>query len=196
MRLLLLVLLVLAEAAAAAVPQEARRYQRDLVAAARLVWGLEAPVATFAGQIHQESAWRADARSAYAMGLAQFTPATADWIGEMFPDLAERQPYNPAWALRALVRYDRWLWERLTGATACDRMAFALAAYNGGLGWVQRERRAAREAGTASDRWFGAVALHCLRARWACAENRDYPAKILYRHQRLYASWGPMTGCA
>lgn len=182
-------------AAYAEIPRAAHQHHRALVANARLVWGLDAPVATFAGQIHQESAWRADASSPYAGGLAQFTPATSDWIGGVFPELAERQPFNPSWAMRALVRYDRWLWERNTAASACDRMAFALVAYNGGEGWLRREQRAAREAGTAPDRWFAAVALYCLRGQAACVESRAYPAVILRRHQQLYAGWGPMTVC-
>ena len=177
------------------IPRAAYQHQRALIHNARLAWGLDAPIATFAGQIHQESRWRPDARSLYAGGLAQFTPSTADWIGGVFPELAERQPFNPAWALRALVRYDRWLWERNPAASACDRMAFALASYNGGEGWLRREQRAAQAAGTAPDRWFGAVALHCLRSREACAENRAYPAVILQRHQRLYSIWGALTPC-
>lgn len=180
---------------AADIPRDAAQYRRALTANARFVWGIDAPIATFAGQVHQESGWRHDARSIYAGGLAQFTPATADWIGGVFPELAERQPFNPAWALRALVRYDKYLFERNPAATDCDRMAFALSAYNGGEGWLRREQRAAQAAGTRSDRWFGAVALHCLRAQWACAENRSYPALILHRHQKLYASWGPLTEC-
>jgi soluble lytic murein transglycosylase-like protein len=180
---------------ASEIPRAAQQYHRPLVANARAVWGLNAPVATFAGQIHQESGWRPDARSPYAGGLAQFTPSTAEWIGGVFPDLAERQPFNPGWALRALVRYDRYLWERNPASSACDRMAFALAAYNGGEGWLRREQRIAQAAGAAPDRWFGAVALRCARAEWACAENRAYPAVILMRHQRLYAAWGPMTAC-
>jgi soluble lytic murein transglycosylase-like protein len=82
-------------AAAAEIPRAAAQYQRALTANVRLVWGLDAPVATFAGQVHQESGWKPDARSPYAGGLAQFTPATAEWIGGVFPDLAERQPFNP-----------------------------------------------------------------------------------------------------
>lgn len=177
------------------IPRAAQQYRHALTANARLAWGMSAPIATFAGQVHQESGWRPDARSPYAGGLAQFTPATADWIGGVFPELAERQPFNPAWALRALVRYDRWLWERNPAATHCDRMAFALSAYNGGEGWLRREQRAAEKNGTRGDRWFGAVALHCLRAGWACEENRSYPALILHRHQRRYASWGLTTDC-
>ncbi len=93
------------------------------------------------------------------------------------------------------MRYDRYLWERNPAASACDRIAFALAAYNGGEGWLRREQRAARAAGAAPDRWFAAVALHCLRARAMCEENRAYPAAILHRLQALYAAWGPVTPC-
>ena len=176
------------------IPHEAARYQRDLVRNARLVWGMDAPIATFAGQVHQESWWKNGARSAYAGGLAQFTPDTADWIGGVFPDLAERQPYNPAWALRALVRYDHYLWERVPAtAPPCDRMAFVLSAYNGGEGWVQRDRKVARAAGADVSRWFGNVErFNAGRAPAMFAENRGYPRSILLRWEPLYAAagWG------
>ncbi|MDW9328117.1 transglycosylase SLT domain-containing protein, partial [Escherichia coli] len=65
-------------------------------------------------QLHQESGWRPDAVSpAGAQGLAQFMPATADWISQLMPGLNSREPFNPAWAIRALVSYDRWLWQRV-----------------------------------------------------------------------------------
>lgn len=47
---------------AAQVPTAALRYRADLIRSSRSVWGMDAPVATFAGQIHQESQWRANAR--------------------------------------------------------------------------------------------------------------------------------------
>lgn len=63
---------------AASIPVEARQYQRELTRNARAVWGLNAPVSTFAAQIHQESQWNARARSPVgAQGLAQFMPTTA-----------------------------------------------------------------------------------------------------------------------
>lgn len=66
---------------AVSIPVEARQYQRELTRNARAVWGLNAPVSTFAAQIHQESQWNARARSPVgAQGLAQFMPATASWI--------------------------------------------------------------------------------------------------------------------
>lgn len=181
--------------APAPVPRQALAYRDDLLRSARALWGLGAPVATFGAQIHQESSWREDARSPYAHGLAQFTPATAEWIGSVYPELAERAPYNPAWALRALVRYNRHIWERTTAATPCDRMAKVLAAYNGGPGWIGREERAAAAAGADPARWWGQVEHHCLRADWACRENRHYPRRILLELEVRYRPWGPGTDC-
>lgn len=325
------------------VPLGAAKFQRPLTANARMVWGLSAPIATFAAQIHQESAWRPDAQSPYAQGLAQFTPDTAKWIAGLYTDLEGADVWNPAWALLALVRYDRWLWERLGhAANECERMAMVLASYNGGLGHVNRETRACKAAGAVScpssssnpqtlamvvgesfpglpvggrggnlgagairvsfsekvivgtdsdvgsivlrlghalqvawrkvrsifvdvvdengsaqsgaknllgnkamhisngavdragripveqensaiepqsgveqdrpqsfvvvadkdsgthcgcdsTRWFGNVENICLRASWACRENREYPKRILYRHAPLYQAWGPSS---
>jgi len=188
-------MLLAPRASAQDIPRAAHQYQRALTSNARVVWGLNAPVATFAGQVHQESAWRASAQSPFASGLAQFTPATADWIGDVYPDLANPQPFNPAWALRALVRYDRWLWDRNVAATDCDRIAFTLVSYNGGEGWLRKEQARAAAKGADRLRWFGHVEQWCLRSAANCAENRDYPRKILKRHQALYASWGPAVSC-
>lgn len=191
---LLLLLLVLASPAAGQIPPDAAQYRRPLTGQARQVWGLDAPIATFAAQIHQESAWRPDARSKYAGGLAQFTPDTADWIGSLYPELTRGDVMNPAWALSALVRYDKFLWGKNDGAeTGCDRMAFALVAYNGGQGNVQREKNLARLAGKAPGRWWGSVELYCQRRPDACTESRGYPRRILRVLEPNYARWGPRS---
>lgn len=193
---LLALLLVLVPATAAAqVPDGARHYQRDLVRNARAVWGLDAPIATFAAQIHQESGWRPDVSSKYAHGLAQFTPATADWIGGAYSDVGAADPFNPSWALRALVRYDKHLYDRNTGASECDRWAFTLSAYNGGQGWVVRDRKLAAAAGADPQRWWGHVERYSGRAKWAITENRGYPRRILLVLQPRYAAWGPAIDC-
>lgn len=101
-----------------------------------MVWGLDAPISTFAGQIHQESGWRADVTSPVgASGLAQFMPATAGWISGLHISLQDNEPTNPTWAIRALVEYDKWLYERVpVSANHCEQMAFVLSSYNGGIG--------------------------------------------------------------
>lgn len=189
-------------ASGAEVPAAAAKYRRNLTRNAHMIWGLDAPVATFGAQIHQESGWRPDARSAYAYGLSQFTPGTAAWIGTLDPVLAGGDAGNPVWALRALVRYDRWLWDRTTvaaAATPCDRMAFALSAYNGGIGYVGREQRLAAASGLAPDRWWQNVELTCVKSRadWACEENRGYPRRILLVIEPAYvrAGWGLGVRC-
>jgi soluble lytic murein transglycosylase-like protein len=175
-------------------PRDAQRHRRDLVRNARLVWGLDAPVATFAAQIHQESRWRSDAVSPVgAKGMAQFMPATARWISGAYPALADNQPTNPIWALRALVTYDRHLWERVTATDKCNRMAMTLASYNGGLGWVWRDQKLAAAQGADSARWFDQVErFNAGRHAAAFRENRGYPRLILRTYEPRYAAagWG------
>lgn len=191
---LLLILASLAPASAAdAVPLQANQYQRTLTREAMRVWGLDAPIARLAGQIHQESAWNAQAKSKYASGLAQFTPDTATWIAQTYPkDFPDGwvAPYSPAWALRAVAVYDRHLYDRTKGHTDCDRWWFTLRSYNGGAGHIAAE---ARHADDPLDR--AAVDAVCGTARRSvkhCAENTGYPKKILLRWEPLYydAGWG------
>ena len=182
-------------ACAQEIPAAAHRYRADLTRNARAVWGIDAPTSTFAGQVHQESLWRPDAVSAAgAQGIAQFMPGTSAWIGKAYPELAVRAPMNPAWGLRAMVIYDRHLWERLDDAAApCERMAMTLASYNGGLGWVRRDQRLAAAQGADRSRWFGEVErFNAGRNAAAFRENRGYPRLILRHHEPIYvaAGWG------
>jgi soluble lytic murein transglycosylase-like protein len=197
--LALLVAVLPALAFAQEPPRAAMKYRADLVRSARLVWGLDAPVAVMAAQVHQESGWRPDARSAYAHGLAQFTPDTAEWIAGQDAALAGADTGNPVWALRALARYNKWLHDRVTpaagnsDAAACDRWWAVLRSYNGGLGHWRRE---ARLAAPSTDR--GAIDAQCGRASRHvshCRENLAYPRLILTKWQPLYASWGPGVKC-
>lgn len=189
-------LLGLVAITAFAYPRQALQYRRALIGNAHQVWGLDAPIATFAGQIHQESAWKETAQSPYAKGLAQFTDSTAAWISKLYPnELGSNQPFSPSWALRALVRYDRLLWGNVKAATGCDRWAMTLSAYNGGSGWLRRDQRLAASDGKDPTRWWGHVELYSNRAGWAFDENRGYPRRILLKLQYLYGTWGPVTEC-
>lgn len=177
---------------AAEPPTAALRYRSDVIRSARVDWGLNAPVADLAAQLHQESGWNPVARSPVgAEGLAQFMPSTADWIAGLMPHLAAREPWNPGWAIRALVSYDRWLWQRVAVPDGCERMAMTLSAYNGGLGWVNRDRRLARLRGLDDARWFGAVeTVNAGRSAANWRENRHYPQRILHTLAPRYLSWG------
>ena len=179
--------------ARAQVPQAAQQHRALLVRTAHAAWGLDAPVAVFAAQVHQESAWRPDAVSRVgAQGLAQFMPATSRWIAGIDPALAAQQPFSPAWALRALVIYDRWLYDRTPAHyTPRERMHVALRAYNGGLGHWQAEAAATGAARPT----LAQVDAACGKARRAavhCAENLGYPHRILVLIQPRYAAWGPV----
>lgn len=180
------------QARAAQPPQAALQYRADVIRNARLEWGMSAPVADFAAQLHQESGWRPDAVSPVgAQGMAQFMPATADWISQLVPGLNSREPFNPAWAIRALVSYDRWLWQRVSAANSCERMAMTLSGYNGGLGWVQRDKRLAVQNGLDGTRWFEHVAtVNAGRSAANWRENRHYPQRILHELAPRYLTWG------
>lgn len=181
--------------ASAQIPPDAGRYKRDLVRNARLVWGLDAPISTFAAQIHQESTWRADAKSPVgAIGLAQFMPATATWIKGLQVALQTDGPENPQWAIRAMVEYDRWLYDNVPpAATHCERMAFVLSSYNGGLGWLRKDVEMAAASGADPKWWFDHVEKYNSgRAAWAFKENRGYPNRILTDLEKRYLKdgWG------
>lgn len=177
---------------AAQPPAAAHAYRSDVIRSARLDWGINAPVADFAAQFHQESGWNPRAVSPVgAQGLAQFMPSTSDWFSRLIPELSANQPFNPAWAIRALTRYDRWLWERISAHGECERMAMTLSAYNGGLGWVQRDQTLAAQRGLDRQRWFGHVAtVNAGRAAANWRENRHYPQRILHELAPRYLKWG------
>lgn len=177
---------------AAEPPRAALKWRNELIRTAREIWGINAPVADFAGQLHQESGWNPAARSLVgAQGMAQFMPATAQWVSQLYPQLRENKPFNPVWAIRALVQYDRQLWRGITAKDSCQRMAFTLSAYNGGQGWVNRDKKLASAKGLDSTVWFDHVEqVNAGRSAANWRENRHYPKVILYQHAARYLQWG------
>lgn len=174
------------------IPHQAATHKLQLRREAQRVWGLDAPVATFAAQIHQESRWRADAQSPVgAEGLSQFMPRTATWISTLHPtgpgSLAGAQTMNPTWAIRALVTYDQWLWQRVKADSDCERMAFVLSGYNGGLGWVYKRQQRSTTPGTCMGKACTInPGIHPASQR----ENELYPRLILMRFEPVYLTWG------
>lgn len=178
----------------AQIPDGARSYQRQYTRIARSEWGIDAPIASLAAQIAQESGWRDGLTSRVgAKGLAQFMPATAKWMNEMRPDLAGDALYSPAWSMRSQVAYMKWLRARITADDECQRMGFAFQSYNSGLGWVYKRQKLSRVPG------------QCFRA--ACNVNpgvlasnqqeaQDYPLRIEHHWAAKFriAGWGG-TSC-
>lgn len=181
-------------------PELSAVYRMTVTREAQAVWGLDAPVARIAGQIHQESHWQATAKSPYAQGLMQFVPSTATWLAGEVDECNPADPWDPNWSIRCGIRYDAWLLARSPGATECDRWAFALAAYNGGWGWTQRDRRTARATGVSDQAWFGAVEVtpDTRRAPENIGQNRDYVRVILLRWEPAYiaAGWPGQAACS
>lgn len=166
-------------------------YRATLVREAQAVYGVGAPVPMFAGQIRQESSWRPDVTAwDNGRGLAQFMDATADVIVRNYPELGAPNPYNPTWAIRALVRYDQWLYARVKGDSPCQRWAAALKGYNAGVGYVQRAQARSPTPGL----WFsGTEHINAGQSAKNFEYSRQYPRWILFKHQPIYASWGPVT---
>lgn len=181
------------QACAQTVPQAAARYRLELTRAAHSQWGLDAPIASLAAQVHQESGWNPLAVSRVgAAGLAQFMPATATWWCQA-KNIEDCTPTNPTWALRALVGYDYWLYQRVQAIDDCNSFGFALSAYNGGLGWVNRDKLLASSKGLDPLAWFDSVeTVNAGRTAANWRENRDYPRRILRRITPAYidAGWG------
>lgn len=178
--------------AVAQVPPNAHRYRAELTRAAHSQWGLDAPTPVFAAQIHQESGWRADAVSRVgAKGMAQFMPATARWwCNRVGLDRADCTPTNPVWALRALVGYDKFLYDRTPDRfSAFDRWWLTLRGYNGGEGHWQAESRTTGVP-LPSRHDIDAACGKSRRHVSHCPENLGYPARILGMLQQRYASWG------
>ncbi len=162
-----------------------------------MVFGMQAPIATLAAQVHQESSWDKKARSFVgAQGLAQFMPKTADWISEITPELGKAAPFSPSWALRAMCFFDKWLFERTRKRVLdddCERMAMSLSAYNGGESWIRRDQKLAAKKNYNSKKYFEHTELvNAGRSRAAWNENRKYVRRILGILETLYeeAGWG------
>jgi len=178
-------------------PKNSYQYRAMVIQNARQYWGPDANVALFAAQFHQESAWNNDAKSHVgARGLGQFMPGTAQEVHNRYADLKALPIYSPLWSIKALFLYDRQLYQaikplqRTTDLHPCTHYAMMLSAYNGGLGWLNRDRRLTIQRGGNPDIWWGHVEKNSNRAAWAIKENRDYPVRIMLRHTQTYLANG------
>lgn len=176
------------------VPDASVTYRLQIERASARWFGLQAQPARMAAQIHQESAWNPRAASPFAQGLTQFTPATARWLPEVCPEIGPPDVWSPRWSIDAQHCYMAWLYRRADPIRAepmgeCDRWAFALRAYNGGEGWLRRDREIAARNGRNPNAWREVEGFRS-RARWAHTENIEYPQRILLRIEPAYLAAG------
>lgn len=186
------------QAAEVRIPEQSAGYRFRVEHCSAEYFGIKASPARLAAQLHQESLWQPSAQSAFAHGLAQFVPATAKWLPEVCPELGFFDPWDANQSICAAACYGKWLDRRVPKARgACDRAAFVLSAYNGGLTWLQRDVRLAESQGADPTSWFGSVDQHSRRATWAIRENRSYVERILLRLEPAYikAGWEGTVAC-
>jgi soluble lytic murein transglycosylase-like protein len=180
------------------IPLAAWSYRADMLQSAWRVFGPAAPVAVLAAQIQQESAWKIDAVSwAGAQGFAQFMPGTSKDMAERFPnECAPANPFSAGWAFRCRDRYLSGLIRasRNERTQECSDWAFGLKAYNGGLGWVRKDRSLAAAAGSDPDDWRIVNLYNAGRSGSAHRENREYPERI-FRLAPQYVVWGRDLSC-
>lgn len=172
------------------IPYQANKYKARVIREAHAAGGLAAPTAMFAGQIHQESRYEEQAHSGVgALGIAQFMPGSAVWIAHVYPaQLGPAAPLDPGWAIRALVYYDYWNFQRVPMFDQAqeNRWAASLAAYNGGLGWTLKDAKL----GNCTVWWDCADQVNDGRTEANLEQNREYPRKIILLWEPLYKSAG------
>lgn len=187
------VALYLRPAHAADIPANATIYRIQLRTEAQRVWGADAPVATLAAQITQESNWRPSVTAwDGGRGLAQFMPATERWACKQFANDLGGEPcdaYRPRSAFRLQAAYMQHLHDRVkTADDACHQMGFALMGFNSGEGW--RIKRQARSSDPGNVWVTARINPGVTPANQKVAQ--DYPVRVLQRlePQFVAAGWG------
>jgi hypothetical protein len=142
-------------------------------------------------------------------GLGQITRAWRPDGSLRFDSLADMRDKHPAlreWSwlnvyqrpdlqIRAVVLMSRGNWQALRAvADPWERLTMTNAAYNGGLGGVQADRRACQvKAGCDPQRWWGHVEHTCTKSqaalygkRSACDINRDHSRHVMLKELPKY----------
>lgn len=206
-------------ATAADLPAGFGKYGPVLRAEQRRIWPAHPDPAALAALIEQESCvslkslkcWNPGAKLKTAReegaGMGQITRAyradgaqrfdtLASLRGQYGAELGEWSWSNvytrPDLQLRAIVLMSRDAAAPFRASPAM--LAFGDAGYNGGVGGVQRERRAcALTAGCDPGQWFGHVERHCLKSRAAlygsrsaCDINREHVHNVLLVRKAKY----------
>lgn len=211
LRLLIALLAVLPALAVADVPVNAKQQLPTLISAQRAIWP-EAPMPEFlAGQVEQESCitlkhskcWNPTAQlktsREWGRGLGQVTTSyradgtvrfdKQEELRQQFPSLAgwtTAKWADATFQLTAIVEMDKSIYARQRDTYSDrDRLAFTLAAYNGGEGGVLQDRRlCANTKGCNPARWDGHVERTSLKSK---TPNKGY-GKSFFEINREYVT--------
>ena len=164
----------------------------------------ESDITIIAEQIHHESGWKPTAKrieksGVVSYGLLQVLDVTLGEMQKRHEILAGTKPVQllqARWGIRAGILYDKDMWKLCDFPGNCllchgkdmNRWAFTLSAYNGGFGWIQRDRKMTAEKGYDGNIWFHNVELFSKRSRHFFTINRRYAREILanaYRWRRI-----------
>ena len=216
--LLLLGLLVWAWASPALaeqLPPNAKTYLPVLASEIAIRWPAAPMPSALAAQVEQETCISLKSKGCwnprtelktnreYGFGLGQLTVTSRfnawEEVKAMDGGLKDwrwEDRYDPTLQLRALVVKDRFNFDRFKLASSDnDRLAFALAAYNGGLGGIFADvKLCGATKGCDPGRWFGNVEHTSLKARTKVhgygqsffAINRGYVRDVLTVRRSKY----------
>jgi hypothetical protein len=201
-------------------PDAALPYLPLVRAESAALWADHPHPAYLAAQIEQETCpslksklcWnpRAELKTSreYGFGLGQLTVTSRfnnfeeskKW-DKSLRDWQWSDRFDAKYQIRALVAYDRNLYRQIRGAADADNQyAFALSAYNGGLGGLLKDRELCRNTkGCDESRWWGHVEHTSLKAKTAVSGygqsffkvNRDYVVNVMRVRAPRYESAFP-----
>lgn len=213
------ILMLIVTAARAAGPPAAAAPLLPVLKAEQLAWWPDHPMPSALGaQVEQETCYslthskcwspRAELRTSRERGVglgqitktsrfdaldelrAQFPGALKDWAWD------RDSLYDPRMQLRGMILMDLRNWRALTNVPdPNERLAMALAGYNGGMGGLSSDRRAcAGTPGCDPARWWGHVEHTSLKAKAAVGGygksffqiNREYPRNVLFVRRARY----------
>lgn len=186
------------------IPANCERWKRDTIRIAQHEMGLNAPSSLIGSIILKESSCNENAHNARfgATGLGQFIPNTVTHVRQLSRELRNFNPRDGRQSIQAIIVYLEWskntVASRRPVNTQCDRVAFGLSAYNGGAGWVNRDRTICNSvAGCDPGAWFSNTEQHSRRNRGAFRENRDYVSTIINQFTPLFinSGWGGPPIC-
>lgn len=202
------------------IPVNSKQYLPILNKAIDDVWKDLSIRSMEAGQIEQETCislthkkcWnpKAELKTSreYGFGLGQITITDKfnnfeeiKKMDKFLKDWKYEDRYDPYRQLRALVVYDHFIYSKVIGSYSdYDRLAFTLAAYNGGLGGLIQDRQLCKTiTGCESNKWFGNVENTSRKSKKKSSGygksffeiNREYVSNILLIRRQKYIPYLP-----